>query len=125
MVEHEEILNAVISSIGSASVTFVIYFHWLTLSFYLFQNIGGSNIDLTNNSLSIDDKDDALDNGSRIRSSENGPRNLSSELKFQRGHLKSSWCWEKRGVFHETSAKNDDIIFVRTSSIREQHQEVC
>ena len=60
MVEHEEILNAVISSIGSASVTFVIYFHWLTLSFYLFQNIGGSNIDLTNNSLSIDDKD-ALD----------------------------------------------------------------
>ena len=61
MVEHEEILNAVISSIGSASVTFVIYFHWLTLSFYLFQNIGGSNIDLTNNSLSIDDKDDALD----------------------------------------------------------------
>ena len=66
MVEHEEILNAVISSIGSASVTFVIYFHWLTLSFYLFQNIGGSNIDLTNNSLSIDDKDDALDSNTTL-----------------------------------------------------------
>ena len=83
------------------------------------------NIDLTNNYLSIDVKDDALDNGSKIRSSENGPRNFSSKLKFNRGHLKSSWCWEKRGLFHETSAKDDYIIFIRTSSIREQHKEVC
>ena len=91
-------------SMGSANITYVILHSLAVPNILYISEVWRFKIDFTNNFVLRNESDEALDNGSSDKDlSENGPRQLSSELN--REHLKNpSDSEEKSEEFHQVSS---------------------